>query len=146
MDADRPVATRDPPVTLDDVNAGASGVWRLGCRYRGEGRRGLHRVEETNGRVVAVLGWHGDLEVRTHCRPDGVVSLTAMTMAGFRMVCVPRVWDSPGRRGVERDPRKELGRLARRFETALDVWTRSVSELAAWIRYSPAAGGRRYPE
>jgi hypothetical protein len=98
-------------------------------------------VEETKGRVVAILGGHGDLEVHTHCKPDGVVSLTAMAISGFRMVRVPRVWDSPERRDAERDPREELGRLARKFETALDVWTTSVSELATWIRYSPPPPG-----
>ena len=98
-------------------------------------------VEETKGRVVAVLGGHGGLEVHTHCKPDGVVSLTALAISGFRMVCVPRVWDSPERREAERDPREELGRLARRCETALDVWTTRVSELATWIRYSPPPPG-----
>jgi hypothetical protein len=41
-------------------------------------------------------------------------------ISGFRIVRVPRVWDSPERRQAEKDPRDELGRLARSFKTALD--------------------------
>ncbi len=97
----------------------------------------LTDIEEKKGRIVAVLGGHGDVEVHAHCRPDGVVSLKAVAISGFRTVRVPRVWDSPERRESERDPRDEIGRLARRFKTALDEWTTSVSELATWIRYAP---------
>jgi hypothetical protein len=43
------------------------------------------------------------------------------------MVPVPRVWDSPERRALERDPRHELARLARTFTVALDDWTESIS-------------------
>jgi hypothetical protein len=100
-------------------------------------------IEETKGRVVAVLGGHGDLEVHTHCKPDGIVSLKALAISGFRMVRVPRAWDSPERRDAERDPRDELGRLARRFKTVLDEWTKSVSEFATWIRYSPPPPGAK---
>jgi hypothetical protein len=46
--------------------------------------------EEQCGRVVAVLGGHGDLEVQARCSPDGLVSLSAVTISGFRMVRVPR--------------------------------------------------------
>jgi hypothetical protein len=31
-------------------------------------------IEEKGGRIVAVLGGHGDLEVHAHCNPDGLVS------------------------------------------------------------------------
>ena len=92
---------------------------------------------------MAVLGGHGDVEVQAHCRPDGVVSLKAVAISGFRMVRVPRVWDSPERRESERDPRDEIGRLARRFKTAFDEWTTSVSELATWIRYAPPPPGAK---
>jgi hypothetical protein len=94
-------------------------------------------VEEKNGRIVAVVGGHGDLEVHAHCKPDGLVFLAAVEISGFRIVRVPRVWDSPERRQAEKDPREELGRLARQFRTALDDWTKSVSELESWIQYSP---------
>lgn len=94
-------------------------------------------IQEKKGRVVAVLGGHGDVEVHAHCKPDGVISLTAVAISGFRLARVPRVWDDPERREAERDLSADLGGLARRFKTALDEWTRSVSELATWIRYSP---------
>lgn len=100
-------------------------------------------IDEKQGRIVAVLGGHGDVEVQAHCKPDGVVSLKAVAISGFRMVRVPRVWDNPERREAERDPRDELGRLARRSKTALDEWTKSVSELATWIRYSPPPPGAK---
>ena len=32
---------------------------------------------------------------------------------------------------------EEFARLAGRFKDALDEWTRSVAELARWIRYLP---------
>jgi hypothetical protein len=103
----------------------------------------FNEIEQKKGRIVAVLGGHRDLEVQTHRKPDGVVSLTAVAISGFRTVRVPRVWDNPDRRAAERDPRDELGRLARRFKTALDEWTKSVSELATWIRYSPPPPGAK---
>ena len=37
----------------------------------------LTDVEEKNGRIVAVLGGHGDVDVQVHCNPDGTVSLKA---------------------------------------------------------------------
>jgi len=52
----------------------------------------LTEIEEKKGRVVAVLGGHEDIEVQAHCKPDGVVSLKAVAISGFRTVRVPRVW------------------------------------------------------
>lgn len=94
-------------------------------------------VEERNGCIVAVHGGHGDLELRARCNPDGVLSLNAVAIAGFRLVRVPRVWDSPERRAAEADSQGELRRLARTFKAALDEWTKSISALATWVRYSP---------
>ena len=68
-------------------------------------------LREKGGRVVAVLGGPGDLEVQTYCSPDGSV-LSAVAISGFRMVRVPRVWDSPERSAAEADPRHELSQLA----------------------------------
>jgi hypothetical protein len=103
----------------------------------------LTDIEERKGRIVAVLGGHGDVEVQAHCKPDGVVSLKGVAISGFRAVPVPRVWDDPERREAERDPHVELGRLARTFKTTLDEWTKSLSELATWIRYSPPPLGAK---
>lgn len=103
----------------------------------------FNEIQEKQGRTVAVLGGHGDIAVQAHGQPDGVVSLKAVTISGFRMVRLPRVWDDPERRGAERDPKDELDRLAQTFTTALEAWTTSVSELATWIRYSPPPLGAK---
>lgn len=83
-------------------------------------------VEERNGCIVAVHGGHGDLELRARCNPDGVLSLNAVAIAGFRLVRVPRVWDSPERRAAEADSQGEFRRLARTIKAALDEWTKSI--------------------
>ncbi|HXW91491.1 MAG TPA: hypothetical protein VEK33_13160 [Terriglobales bacterium] len=98
-------------------------------------------IEEREGRIVAVLGAHEDVDVQGRCQPDGVVSLKGLAISGFRIVHLPRVLDDPERRKAEKDTQSELDRLARTFKTTLDEWTKSVSELASWIRYSPPAAG-----
>jgi hypothetical protein len=103
----------------------------------------LTDIEERNGRIAAVLGGHGDLEVEAHCKLDGVVSLKGVAISGFRMVRVPHVWDDPKRREAEKDPHVELGRLAQTFKATIDEWRKSVSELASWIRYSPPPPGAK---
>ena len=103
----------------------------------------LSEIEERQGQIVAVLGGHGDLEVKAHCKPDGVVSLTGVAISGFGMVRVPRVWDDPERREAEGGAHVEMGRLARTFKITLDEWTQSVSELATWIRHSPPPPGAK---
>lgn len=100
-------------------------------------------IEERNGRIVAVLAGHGDLEVQVRSKSDGVASLSAVTISGFRIVRVPRVWDDPDRREAERSPQVELGRMARTFKATFDDWTKNVSELAAWIQYSPPPPGAK---
>jgi hypothetical protein len=97
----------------------------------------LTDVKERKGNIGAILGGHGDLEVEAQCGFDGVISLTGLAISGFRMVRVPRVWDDPVRREAERDAAYELTRLARTFKATLDEWTKSVSQLATWIRYAP---------
>jgi len=97
----------------------------------------LTDVKERKGNIVAILGGHRDLEVEGHCGSDGVVSLTGLAISGFRMVRVPRVWDDPERREAEWDAADALARLARTFKATFDEWTKSVSELATWIRYAP---------
>lgn len=92
---------------------------------------------------MSVLGGHGDLEIRAHGSQDRLVSLSAVAIAGFRMVRVPRVWDSSERRASEGDPCREFARLARTFTVALDDWTESISALATWIRYAPPPPGAK---
>lgn len=103
--------------------------------------RAFAEVEEKEGRIVAVLGAHEDVDVQARCQPDGVVSLKGLAISGFRIVHLPRVWDDPERHKAEKDPHAELERLARTFKTTLDEWTKSVAELATWIRYSPPPTG-----
>ncbi|MEW5981108.1 MAG: hypothetical protein AB1806_01910 [Acidobacteriota bacterium] len=98
-------------------------------------------IEERKGRTVAVLGSHGGVELRARCGPDGLASLEALALSGFRMVRVPRVWDDPDRLAAERDPGIELRQLARMFRTAFDEWSQKVADLATWIRYSPPPPG-----
>ena len=58
----------------------------------------LSEVEEKNGRIMAILGAHGDVEVEGRWQPDGVVFLKALAISGLRMSRLPRVWDNPERR------------------------------------------------
>ena len=81
--------------------------------------------------------------MQVHSKPDGVASLNGVRISGFRTVRVPRVWDDPDRREAEKSPQVELGRLARTFKATFDEWTKSVSELATWIRYSPPPPGAK---
>ena len=71
-------------------------------------------TEQKKGRIVAILGGHGDVEVQAHCKSDGVVSLKSLAISGFLTIRVPRVWDDAERRVVERDPRDELDRIGPR--------------------------------
>lgn len=98
-------------------------------------------IKERQGRIVAVFGGHTDLDVQAQCKSGGVLSLSGVSIEGFRIVHVPRAWADPVRRETERNVSDELDRAARTFNTALDEWTNRVSELAAWIRYSPPSPG-----
>jgi hypothetical protein len=115
------------------------GAWTASEKVHGA----FAEVEEKEGRIVAVLGAHEDVDVQAHCQPDGVISLKGLAISGFRIVHLPRVWDDPERRKAEKDPHAELDRLARTFKASLDEWTKSVSELATWIRYAPPAAGAK---
>ncbi|MBI4473470.1 MAG: hypothetical protein HY646_12440 [Acidobacteria bacterium] len=97
----------------------------------------LTEFKERQGRVVAVTGGREEVEVEARSNAEGVLFLKGVSVSGFRIVRVPRVWDDPDRREAEKDIDEELARLARRFKDALDEWTRSVAELARWIRYAP---------
>jgi hypothetical protein len=106
----------------------------------------LTEFKERQGRVVAVMGGRAEVETEVRCNAEGVLSLKGVSVSGFRLVPVPRVWDDPDRRKAEKDIGEELARLARRFKDALDEWTRSVAELATWIRYSPPPQGAKRVE
>ena len=97
----------------------------------------LTERKERQGRLVAVLGGLEEVDVEARCDAGGILSLKSVSVAGFRFVRVPRVWDDPDRRNAEKGAAEELARLARRFKNAMDEWTGSVAELARWIRYAP---------
>jgi len=93
--------------------------------------------KERPGRLIAILGFLGEIEVDARCGAGGKLPLHGVSVEGFRLVRVPRVWDNPERRDAEKDSAEEAARLARRFKSAIDEWTGSVAELARWIRYAP---------
>ena len=96
----------------------------------------LPETEERRGNI-AVMGYRGDVEVQARSIAGGSLALTGISLSGFRMVRVPRIWNDPDRRDAEKGAGKELDRLARRFKGALVEWTTSVAELATWLRYFP---------
>ncbi len=103
----------------------------------------LAEVRQRQGRVTAVLGHAGDLEAECRCAGSGVISVTRLSVSGFRLARVPRVWDDPVRRGAERPVEREMERLATTVRAAFDAWAREIAGLAAWIRYSaPPADAR----
>ena len=97
----------------------------------------FNEARERKGRIVAILGGHGDLGIEAGCKLDGVASLKGVSVAAFKMVRVPRVRDDPARQEKEKHIGSELHRLAKRFREAFEGWTVSVAELAKWLKYSP---------
>lgn len=75
------------------------GVWTASILEKVHGA--FADVEEKEGRIVAVHGAHGDVDVQARCEPDGVVSLKGLAISGFRIVHLPRLWDDPERRSGE---------------------------------------------
>jgi hypothetical protein len=103
----------------------------------------ISEVTERAGKIVAITGGVNDVEIQTQCRAEGALSLSGLSISGFRLVRIPRVWDDPQRREREKDISEELTGLAHRFRDAHDEWTKSVADLATWIRYSPPPGDAR---
>jgi hypothetical protein len=88
-------------------------------------------------RLVAVSGALEEVNIESRYDSAGHLSLKRLSVAGFRVVHIPRVWDDSDRREAERDPTAELSRLAQKFKYSLDEWSISIVELARWIRYTP---------
>jgi hypothetical protein len=99
--------------------------------------------KEREGQIVAVTGALEDVAVEARGGPDGILLLKGVSVSGFRIVRVPRIWDDPVRREAEKDIGKELTPLAQRFKDAADTWGKSVADLARWIRYSPPPPGMK---
>lgn len=88
-------------------------------------------------RLVAVLGSLQEIKIQSKCDPAGHLSIEEISIEGFRIVRVPRMWDDPDRRDAEKSAAAELLRLARKFQYSLDEWRASMVELARRIRYTP---------
>ena len=97
----------------------------------------LSEFKQRQQRVVAVTGACEEIEVETRCIAEGALTLKGVSVSGFRLVRVPRVWDDPERLEAEKDIGEELIRLAGRFRAALDEWVGRIAELAKWTRYTP---------
>jgi hypothetical protein len=110
-------------------------AWTLSIRQKLQNILTQHK--ERQGRLIAILGGLGEVEIETRCDTKGSLSLAGISVAGFRMVRVPRVWDDPDRREREKDAGAELYQLAERFKQSLTDWTACVAELARWICYAP---------
>jgi hypothetical protein len=104
-------------------------------------RQKLDKVFRENkwrqGRLVAVLGALDEVSIESRCDSTGCLSMAGISIAGFRMVRVPRVWDDPVRRDAEKGAAAELLQLAQKFRYSLEEWMAGIAELAKWIRYTP---------
>jgi hypothetical protein len=111
------------------------GGWTTSVNQKLDGLLTEHK--ERQGRLIAILG--GLNEVEVHARGDAgdLLCIQRISVAGFRLVRVPRAWDNPDRRSAEKGAAGELARLAQRFKDAIDEWAGSVAELERWIRYTP---------
>jgi hypothetical protein len=106
----------------------------------------LPESEERGGRIVAITGGREEVTVEAHSSPDGMLCLRGVAASGFRLVRIPRVWDDPARQRTEKHSDEELAQLAARFRDAIDEWSKSVADLARWIRYSPPPPGTKPAE
>ena len=103
----------------------------------------LSEFKERDGRIVAVTGGCEDVAIETRGSRDGVLFLTGVSLSGFRIARILRVWDDPVRREAEKDIGKELTALAGRFKDAIEAWGGSAADLARWIRYAPPPAGTK---
>jgi len=104
-------------------------------------RQKLYKVLQESrwkqGRLVAVLGALGELSFESKCDSAGRLSITGITISGFRMLRVPRVWDDHDRQDTEKGSAAELSKLAKKLKFSIDEWRAGIAELAKWIRYTP---------
>ena len=88
-----------------------------------------HDASFRGGRLVAIKGWRGEVEVESRCAPDGRLLLNRVEVSAYQVVNPPRVFDDPDRRERVKPIEKQLGDLARRFKRAFDAWMGCVGEL-----------------
>jgi len=87
--------------------------------------------------LVALLGSLEEVHIDSKLDSSGRLSIEGLSIKGFRMVRVPRIWDDPDRREREKGVETELVRLAGKFKYSLSQWKTAIVELSRWIRYTP---------
>jgi hypothetical protein len=104
-------------------------------------RRKLDKVfkesKRRQGRLVAILGALEEVRIESRCDSSGRLAIAGISIAGFRMVRIPRMWDDPDRRDTEKGAEAELSTLAQKFKFSLDEWRTAIAEVSKWIRYTP---------
>jgi hypothetical protein len=88
-------------------------------------------------KLVAILGWLGEVQIESKCDSAGCLSFQAVSISGFLMVRVPRMWNDSERQDAEKGAEAELSLLAQKFKHSMQEWNASVVELVRWIRYTP---------
>ncbi len=89
------------------------------------------------GQLAAILGSLEEIHIDSKPDSTGRLSIEGLSIKGFRMVRVPRIWDDPDRREKEKGAGTELARLARKFRYSMEEWNTAIIELSRWIRYAP---------
>jgi hypothetical protein len=97
----------------------------------------ITEIKGRKGRITSVLGGREEVKIEVRCDATGLLSLDGLSVATFRIVRVPRIWDDPERRQSEKVIGDQLTKLSERFGEAIEEWTKGVAELSRWIRYAP---------
>jgi len=107
--------------------------------------RKLDRVFRENirrqGDPGAVQGGLEELNIESRCDSSGRLSMAGVSVAGFRIIRIPRVWDNPGRQEKEKSAADELSRVSEVYKFSLDAWRVAIAELTREIRYTPPPEG-----
>lgn len=108
----------------------------------------LHEQDSRSERrlLPEVRGWRSNSEIDARCTEEGGLILEGLSVAAFRLVPVPRMWDDPDKREREEEGGEHLDELVQLFKSAMGEWTAAVAELARWIRYGPPSPERELVE
>jgi hypothetical protein len=90
------------------------------------------------GQLVSVKGFLEQIHVDSKLDSAGRLAIEGLSIAGFRMIRVPRVWDDPDRRESEKGAEAEISRLVQNFKYSLEEWNSGICELTRWIRCTPS--------
>jgi hypothetical protein len=97
----------------------------------------FQEIKRRGEQLVAVIGVLEEIRIESRCDSTGKMSMAGLSVSGFRMVRVPRVWDDSERNNAEKGALTELAMLSKKFKYSLEEWTTGIGELARWIRYTP---------